>query len=142
MADVVDRVVGAVAVVLVVGSLGGAVLATQTRPDGDGLVEGGPVAFTTDGVDGGMDAALTGTLSVGSCVTVVAEDGRRLLPFFPDHRTSWDGRTLRISWWWRAFSDGDRIVLGGGGVLRPPGREPPGYVPEDCSYDGWWIVST
>ena len=94
---------------------------------GTGVVEGGPVAYVDELSDSGMEASLRGALDFSrSCVTIVDEHDQRWLPIFQRPRTTWDGTTLTYNG--KAYTDGSRISLGGGGVDASQAD----YVPAAC----------
>ncbi|GAB3534052.1 hypothetical protein GCM10027403_09140 [Arthrobacter tecti] len=97
----------------------------------------GPAAYYISDEGGGMDALLTGTLTLeDGCLYVVDERGSEILPVFPSTKTSWADGELRLPS--GTYAPGDTIRLGGG---IAPGGLPEAILPETCRQTEHWIVA-
>lgn len=92
---------------------------------------------TYDAGGSGMDALLSGTLSItAECVTVAAEGGTVWTPVFPGGYAQMAGDTLGLDD--RAeLLTGDPVELGGGEATGVGSAE----VPKGCPTDHLWLVA-
>ncbi len=96
-----------------------------------------PNVATYDPGGSGMDALLSGTLSItAECVTVAAEGGTVWTPVFPGGYTQMAGDTLVLDNRDELLS-GDPVELGGGEASGVGDAE----VPTGCPTDHLWLVA-
>lgn len=88
--------------------------------------------------DGGDGALLEAQVVLTDGCVYVEQDGRRMLPIFPDDQVE-RGTGEQLTYHGETYEDGDRIALGGGGTDRPfEGAS----VPDGCADDlPVWVVA-
>ena len=88
--------------------------------------EWGPLAVAD--AQGGGEALIHGTIQIGDDCVLLDEQGEEVLLVWPVDRTRWDASSQRIAFEnvdgaRNTFSDGDRVVMGGGGSSLGEGGE-------------------
>jgi hypothetical protein len=116
--------------------------------------EWGPLAVAD--AHGGGDALIHGTIQISDDCVLLEEQGDEVLLVWPADRTRWDASSQRITFengdgTGDTFSDGDRVVMGGGGSsLSEGGESSEEWVlsidwvdrpSEACLRDGRWFVA-